>query len=204
MTVAILQSADSRMVVNLLPLAALSEEDFLAMCAANPELRLERDAQGEVLIMPPEGGESGYRGQTVGSALYNWAVTNGEGIAFGSSTGFQLPDGAIRSPDAAWVRRERLAALSAEDKRRFLPLAPDFVIEVRSPSDRLSDLQDKMTAYAAAGVRLGWLIDPESRTVQVVRPDEPVTLLTAPGRIAGDPELPGFTLDLAKVWQPDF
>ncbi len=204
MTVAILQSADSRMVVNLLPLAALSEEDFLAMCAANPELRLERDARGEVLIMPPEGGESGYRGQAVGAALYNWAVANGEGVAFGSSTGFQLPDGATRSPDAAWVRRERLAALSAEDKRRFLPLAPDFVIEVRSPTDRLAELQDKMAAYAAVGVRLGWLIDPETRTVQVYRPHRPVATATAPAAISADPELPGFSLELAKVWQPDF
>lgn len=204
MTVAILQSADSRMVVNLLPLAALSDGDFIAMCAANPELRLERNTQGEVLIMPPEGGESGYRGQTVGASLYNWAALNGEGIAFGSSTGFQLPDGATRSPDAAWVRRERLAVLSAEDKRRFLPLAPDFVIEVRSPTDRLPELEAKMAAYMAVGVRLGWLIDPDTRTVQVYRPHQPVAILTAPAQITGDPELPGFTLNLAKVWQPDF
>jgi len=154
--------------------------------------------------MAPAGGASSNRNFNIVVALAAWTQEDGTGVGFDSSAGFQLPDGSVLGPDAAWVRRERLSALSADQRERFLPLAPDFVIEVRSPSDRLSDLQDKMTAYAAAGVRLGWLIDPESRTVQVVRPDEPVTLLTAPGRIAGDPELPGFTLDLAKVWQPDF
>jgi len=204
MTVAILQSGESRMVVDLSPLAQLSEADFVALCAANPELRLERGPQGEIVIVPPEGGESGYRVQAIGAMLYNWAVANGEGIVFGSSTGFQLPDGLTRSPDAAWVRRERLAALSVEEKRRFLPLAPDFVIEVRSPTDRPSDLEAKMLAYTEAGERLGWFIDPESRTVQVYRPGQLVERVVEPASIAADPELPGFVLDLANVWRPDF
>ncbi len=204
MSVAILPSADKRRSARPHPLPASSDDAFLAQCLANPELRLERSAQGEVLIMPPEGGESGYRGQTVGALLYNWALADGNGLAFGSSTGFRLPDGSIRSPDAAWVRRDRLAMLSAEEKRGFLPLAPDFVIEIRSPTDRLPDLEAKMAAYAAVGVPLGWLIDPESRRVQVYRPQQPPVVMTDIEQIAADPELPGFVLNLIKLWQPDF
>jgi len=204
MTFAILQSAESRMVVDLSPVAPLSEADFIALCAANPELRLERGPDGEVVIMSPEGGHSGFRGQAIGAMLYNWAMADGQGVAFGSSTGFQLVDGSIRSPDAAWVRRDRLAGLSADQKQRFLPLAPDLVIEVRSPTDRLPELEAKMNAYAAAGVRLGWLIDPETRIVEVYRPGQPVERREEPASIAADPELPGFVLDLERIWRPDF
>lgn len=204
MSVAILPSADNQRIISPVPPRTPSDDPFLALCRANPELRLEQSAQGEVLIMPPEGGESGYRGQTVGALLYNWAQADGSGLAFGSSTGFRLPDGSTRSPDAAWVRRDRLAMLSAQEKRGFLPLAPDFVVEIRSPSDRLPDLEAKMAAYRAVGVRLGWLIDPESRTVHVYRPQQPPVLVADGEAIAAEPELPGFVLSLAQVWQPDF
>lgn len=155
MTIAILQAPDLRLEVDLFPMADLSEDDFVALCQANPEVRFERSATGEILIMPLEGGETGHRGQTIGVALYLWAERDGRGTTFGSSTGFRLPDGATRSPDAAWVRFSRLAALTPEQKRQFLPLCPDFVIGVRSPSDRLDDLREKMDEYIACGAVLG-------------------------------------------------
>ncbi len=204
MTIAILHAPDLRLEVDLFPIADLSEADFVALCQANPELRFERGAKGEILIMPPEGGESGHRGQTVGVALALWAERDGRGTTFGSSTGFRLPDGATRSPDAAWVRYSRLAALTPEQRRQFLPLCPDFVIEVRSPSDRLDDLHAKMVEYMANGAELGWLIDPDTRTVHIYRPNEPIDVHEQPTSISGDPELPGFVLPLQGVWVPRF
>ena len=204
MTIAILQAPDIRLEVDLRPIPDLSEADFVMLCQANPELRLERTAKGEILIMPPEGGESGYRGQTVGSQLFNWAKRDGRGVVFGSSTGFRLPNGATRSPDAAWVLRSRLSLLSPEQKREFLPLCPDVAIEVRSPTDRMPDLREKMDEYIANGMQLGWLIDPDTRTVYVYRPGLPVEQIDHPPRLASDPELPGLVLELGDVWEPGF
>lgn len=204
MTIAIVQSPDMRFEVNLFPLPDLSEDGFAVLCQANPDLRLERTAKGEVLVMPPEGGESGYRSLSLGGRIYGWAEADERGVVFGSSVGFRLPNGAVRSPDVSWVRRDRLAALSAQEKREFLPLCPDFVIEVRSPTDRLPDLFAKMEEYVANGTRLGWLIDPDARTVHVYRPDRPVEALANPARIVGDPELPGLVLELGVIWEPPF
>lgn len=204
MTTAIIQVPDIDLIVNLYPLPDISEDDFVKLCQVNPELRLERKANGEIVIMPPEGGESGNRGQRIGASLLNWSDADGTGAAFGSSTGFRLPNGATRSPDASWVRLDRLAELTTEEKRAFLPLCPDFVVEVRSPTDRLANLHDKMEEYIASGARLGWLIDPDTQTVHVYRPGRPVERVEQPARLTGDPELPGFVLELGRVWDLGF
>ncbi len=182
----------------------LDEEAFYAFCQANPDWRIERTAQGEIVIMAPAGGESGSRSAAITAALWQWTKADGRGVAFDSSTGFLLPNGAVRSPDAAWVERGRLRRLTPEEKQRFLPLCPDFVIELRSPSDRPEDLRAKMEEYIANGARLGWLIDPLERTVTVYRPGAAPLVLADPPAVSAEPVLPGFTLALAEVWDPGF
>ena len=136
----------------------------------------------------------------MGAALLAWADQDGTGVATDSSTGFDLPNGATRSPDAAWIKRSRLAALTEEQKSKFLPLGPDFVIELRSSSDKLKTLQAKMQEYIDNGAQLGWLLDPFDRRVYVYRPGVVMECLENPATISGDPELPGFSLELAKIW----
>ena len=179
---------------------SLSLEQFRELCCANPDLRIERSATGVVVIMPPTFSDSGNRNFNLNVQLGVWAEQDGTGIGFDSSTGFTLPNGAIRSPDAAWVRRERWEALSAEQKASFAPICPDFVVELRSASDRLNTLQDKMQEYLDNGASLGWLIDRPERMVYVYRRDRPVQVLENPETLSGDPELPGLTLRLEKIW----
>ena len=150
--------------------------------------------------MTPAGGESGRRNAEVVHQLVTWAKQDGTGIVFDASAGFTLPNHAVRSPDAAWVLRARLAPLTREQRERFLPLAPDFVVEIRSPSDALSDLRAKMQEYISNGTRLGWLIDPASRRVCVYGPGERVEEQDEPEQLAGDPVLPAFRLDLSEIW----
>ncbi len=178
----------------------LTEEQFMQLCQENPELRLELTAQQELVIMPPTGSESGWRSGEVFYSLTAWTKKNGTGISFDSSTGFTLPNGAIRSPDASWVRRERWNALTKDQRERFAPLCPDFVIELRSPTDRLSDLYEKMEEYIANGARLGWLIDPIDKRVYVYRPGQPVETLDDPPTLSGDPVLPGFVFAVRELW----
>lgn len=193
------------LVINLKPLVKrMSDERFFEFCAANSDLHIERKANGEIIIMPPEGGSSGGRNSTINAELNLWSRQNSTGIAFTSSTGFRLPNGATYSPDAAWVRRSRLATLTQHEKDRFLPICPDFVIELRSITDRLRPLQLKMVEYMENGAHLGWLIDPSDRSVYVYRPNRPVEHLTKLATLSGEPELPGFTLDLTLVWDPGF
>ena len=137
------------------------------------------------------------------SPLWHWAKDNKEGLAYDSSAGFVLPNKAVRSPDASWVRHERLANLTPQQRERFVPLCPDFVVEVASPSDYLGDLQAKMEEYIANGAQLGWLLVPATRTITVYRPGEPVATLENATSISGDPVLPGFTLNLGPVWEPE-
>jgi Uma2 family endonuclease len=179
-----------------------SDEELFEFCALNPELRIERTANGDLIVMTPAGWASGHRSAEIVRALTAWASEDGTGLVSDSSAGFLLPNGAMRSPDASWVLRSRLAAVSPEDRERFLPLSPDFVMELRSPSDRLPDLQAKMEEYRQTGVRLGWLIDPRERRVHIYRPGQAVAVLGEPAEVAGDPELPGFLLDLGPVWAP--
>lgn len=184
----------------------LTEDELFDLCQENAELRIERTAEGDLIVMPPAGGYSSNRCLTVAAKLAAWADRDGTGVAFNSSGGFRLPGSrALRSPDAAWVRRERLAQLTRRQKERFLPLCPDFLIEIASPSDRPADLQKKMREYRAAGLLLGWLIEPSGRPadskVEVWMPAE-TKILTAPASLSADPVLPGFTMDLAAIWQP--
>jgi len=178
----------------------LTEEQFIELCQENPELRLELTAHGELVIMPPTGSESGWRSGQVFLSLGTWAKQDGTGLSFDSSTGFTLPNGAIRSPDASWIRRERWTALTKAQREKFAPICPDFVIEVRSVTDRLSDLLEKMQEYLDNGARLGWLIDPIDKRAYVYRPGQPVEILENPQSLSGDPVLPGFRLNVQELW----
>ncbi len=188
------------LVLRVRPALNLTEEQFFALCQLNRDLRIERSAEGEWLIMPPTGWDTGDRNSEINRQLTNWARQDGTGRTCDSSTGFRLPNGAVRSPDAAWLRKERLAPLSPEERQRFLPLCPDFVLELWSPSDRLEDIQAKMAEYLANGARLGWLLYPPERRVFVYRPGAAVERMDQPDAVSGDPVLPGFTLDLREIW----
>ncbi len=185
------------------PALEMDAEQFFQFCQLNKDLRIERTAEGNLEIMPPTGGETGNRNFRIALQLGVWTESDGTGVAFDSSTGFRLSNGATRSPDAAWVRQERLAELTAEQKQKFLPLCPDFVVELRSPTDSLTLLQDKMQEYIENGARLGWLIDPADKRVYVYRPDAEVEHLKGISSLSGEPVLSGFTLDLRKIWEPD-
>lgn len=178
----------------------LTEDQFMELCQENPELRLELTAQGELIIMPPVGSEGGWRSGRVFFFLTLWTEQDGTGLSFDASTGFTLPNGAIRSPDASWVRRERWEALTKAQRVKFAPICPDFVIEVRSATDRLSDLFEKMQEYLDNGARLGWLIDPIDKRAYICRPGQPVEILDNPSLLSGDPVLPGFTLNVQELW----
>jgi len=188
--------------LRLHPVIKLTDDQLFELCQLNSELRIERTAEGELLIMPPAGGGSSNRGLELARQLGNWARDDRTGVGFDSSAGFRLPNGAMRSPDAAWVKRSRLAGLTERQKEVFLPMCPDFVIELRSPSDRLGALQAKMVEYIGTGAQLGWLIDPQRKRVYVYRPQRDVELLENPATVSGDPELPGFALDLREIWEP--
>jgi Uma2 family endonuclease len=188
------------LVLRLAPVIELSDDQLLELCAINSELWIERNAQGELLLMPPAGSETGSREVGITGQLWSWARRDGTGVAFGPSAGFSLPNGAIRAADAAWIARARWEALSAEAREKFAPICPDFVVELRSPTDRLRTLQDKLAEWIANGARLGWLIDRGPRHVYVYRPDAPVEQLDAPTTLSADPVLPGFVLDLGEVW----
>ena len=204
MTKVINQVEPSGFLLHLRPVIELTDDQLFELCQMNQDLRIERTAEGDLVIMAPEGGETNNRSITLVTVLTQWAWQDGTGVTFGSSGGFTLPNGAVRAPDAGWVLRSRLATLTTEQKQKFLPLCPDFVVEIRSPSDRLSTVQAKMQEYRANGARLGWLIDPQRRTVYVYRPNQPVERLEHPATISGDPVLPGFVLDLQKIWEPGF
>ena len=184
------------------PLYAMTPEEFHAFCRQNPELKAELTAEGEVVFMSPSGGSTGARNAHVVKMLGRWADVDESGFVFDSSSGFVLPNGAVRSPDASWVQRQRLADIPPDEQERFLPLCPDFVVEVASPSDRLADLQAKMKEYVRNGAQLGWLIVPATRSVYVYQPGKPTRHLTDIATIDAAPILPGFTLDLLPVWQP--
>ena len=193
----------SRWMLHMRPAVELTEEQFFQLCQINRDLRLERTAEGDIIIMPPTGAETGSRNFEITRQFGNWARSDGTGVGFDSSTGFKLPNEADRSPDAAWILRSRLAELTLEQKQKFLPLAPDFVIELKSPTDVFEDVQAKMEEYMANGVRLGWLINPESKRVYIYRSGKEVEVLENPLEISGEPELPGFVLDLREIWEPN-
>ncbi|HEX9429993.1 MAG TPA: Uma2 family endonuclease, partial [Candidatus Bathyarchaeia archaeon] len=166
----------------------------------NPDLRIELTSRGELLVMPPTSLKTGWRNSILTHRLTEWAQLEGSGLSFDSSTLFTLPDGSKRSPDASWIRRERVEKLSREEQDRFAMIVPDFVIELRSPSDRWSMLEEKMLDYMVNGVRLALLIDPMANRVLIYRPDKPLETVENPQSISCEPELPGFTLNVQEIW----
>ncbi len=192
------------MVLHTRPALEMDEEQFFEFCRINRDWRIERTAEGDLEIMPPTGGETSSRNFNLVLQLGAWAERDGGGIGFDSNGGFILPNGATRSPDASWVRRGRLTNLTVEQKQKFLPLCPDFVIELRSPSDPLPSLEAKMREYMENGARLGWLLDPEERRVYVYQPEEDARILDKQQKVSGDPVLQGFVLDLRPIWEPGF
>ena len=177
----------------------LDDRLFTLLCRENHDLRLERTGQGELVIMTPAGAETGWRESRLNQRLANWNDAAGLGVVFSSSAGFKLPDGAIRSPDASWIPNDRWESLPREARQGFAPLCPDFVVELRSTTDQLRPLRAKMREYRANGARLGWLIDPKRKVVEVYRPGRETEVLRDPEGISGGDVLPGFVLDLKDI-----
>ena len=184
--------------LNLDAIVQLTYDSFYALCQANPDTKFERTAKGELVVMPPTGGETGNRNIELAFQLQAWSRQNRLGIAFDSSTGFKLPNGANRSPDAAWMLLARWEALTIEQRRRFPPVAPDFVVELRSDTDSLPVTIAKMQEYIDNGVRLGWLIDPKTKQVEIYRQGQS-KILSSPTSLSGEEVLPGFILDLKGI-----
>ena len=185
--------------LNLEPLVTLTDNAFYALCQANPEVKFERTSVGELIVMPPTGGETGNRSIELAFQIQAWSRQNKLGVAFDSSTMFQLPNGAYRSPDAAWICLERWEALTPEGREAFPPLCPDFIVELRSPSDSLRSLQDKMQEYMDNGARLSWLINPKGQQVEIYRHCLEKEVLLAPTSLFGEQLLPGFVLNLKGI-----
>ena len=179
----------------------LTDEQFEELCRDNPDLRIELTSRGELIIMPPTSLHTGWRNSILNRRLAEWAQNNGSGLSFDSSTLFTLPDKSKRSPDASWIQRSRFEALSEAEKNRFGLIAPDFVIELRSPSDRWKMLEEKMQDYMTNGVRLALVIDPGKRRVLVYRPNQLPETLENPTAVSCEPELPGFILDVQEIFQ---
>jgi Uma2 family endonuclease len=177
----------------------VSDHDFWRLCQLNPDLRLERNASRELIVMPPAAPDSGHRNAGITAQLWNWNQKSGLGIDFDSSAGFTLPNTAIRGPDASWITRARWDALSRQEREKFSHICPDFVVELRSKNDDMSTLRRKMEEYIAQGIKLGWLIDPRGGTVEIYRPGQPVEILERPATLSGEDVLPGFTLDLKGI-----
>jgi Uma2 family endonuclease len=192
--------AMNALTVSLKSVIDMTDDQFFQLCQNNRELRFERTANGELIIMPPTGGETGNKNARITQQVMNWTDVDGTGIAFDSSTCFKLPNGADRSPDAAWIKLERWDALTDEEKQKFPPICPDFVIELLSPSDSLKTTQEKMKEYIDNGVRLGILINRKSRQVEIYRPGKEVEVLDSPDTVSGEDVLKGFVLHLGMIW----
>jgi Uma2 family endonuclease len=178
----------------------MTDEEFLCFCAENDSLRVEQDANGELIVMSPAGGGSSSRNLRISRQLGNWAEETNAGNTFDSSSGFRLPDGSMRSPDAALVSWPRWNALSEKQQESFPPICPEFVIELRSPSDRLAPLQEKMYEWIANGTELAWLVDPSRKAVEIYRPGREVEVLEGASAVEGEGPVAGFVLELGKVW----
>ncbi len=200
MTVITTNDTANVIVLQMSPVVSMSEDNFFDFCQLNSHLRIERTSTGKLIIMSPAGSETGNRNAKLMQQLANWTDQDGTGIEFDSSAGFILPNGATRSPDGSWIKLTRWNALSEAQKAKFAPICPDFVVEIRSPSDSLKALQDKMQEYIENGASLGWLIDRQNRQVYIYRPNSDVECLDNPATVSGDFVLPGFNLDLEKIW----
>ncbi|GCL38053.1 MAG: Uma2 family endonuclease [Sphaerospermopsis kisseleviana] len=177
-----------------------TDDEFVEIVAANKDLRLELSHQGELIVMSPTGGETGERNLELTGQVWFWNRTHKLGKAFDSSTGFKLPLGGTRSPDVSWIKIERWNALTPEQRKKFLPLCPDFVIELVSESDDLADTQAKMREYINNGLRLGWLLNPKDKQVEIYRQNQAVEILENPQSLSGEDVLPGFILDLQPIF----
>jgi Uma2 family endonuclease len=178
----------------------MTDDEYFEFCVENRDLRIERSAEEDILIMPPVGGESSFRNSELSAELRIWARKDGRGRAFDSSVEYFLPSGAAYSPDASWVLRSRLDKLTRDEKRKFPRLCPDFVIELMSPSDRLSKLNAKMREWMENGAQLGWLLDPDHRTAYIHRSDRETEQVVNPERLAGESPVAGFVLELSDIW----
>lgn len=178
----------------------LTDEQFFQLCQNNPDMRFERTASGELIIMSPTGSITGNRNSDLNYQLTAWNRKNKLGKTFDSSTGFKLPNGAERSPDASWVKMERWDALTEEEQERFAPLCPDFVVELMSPSDTLDKTRAKMKEYMENGASLGWLINRKQKQIEIYRQNQEVEILESPQTVSGEDVLPGFVLDLVEIW----
>ena len=190
--------------MEFIPQEPIDQDEFFDLCQNVDPLRLERDSNGKIVVMPPAGSYSSNRSGRIFAQLLNWSDRKNRGAVFDSSGGFTLPNGATRAPDAAWVDEHRLKTLSTNTKEKFLPLAPDFVVEVRSPNDARSDLEAKMEEYAENGTRLGWLVDPYEETVTVYHEDGSAEGFDKPTTLSGEILLPGFECNLERIWDPSY
>jgi Uma2 family endonuclease len=186
--------------INLNPVLDMTDEQFYQLCRSNPELKFERSPKRELIVMPPTGGETGNRNFNIGLDIGIWNRQTQLGICFDSSTCFKLPGGGDRSPDLAWIKQDRWDKLTPEQQAKFPPIAPDFVLELTSPTDNLKETQAKMQEYMASGVKLGWLIHRKTRSVEIYRLGQVVERLDSPTMLSGENILPGFILDLKAVW----
>lgn len=182
------------------PAIDMTDEQFFAFCQQNRDYRIERNATGEITIMPPTGSETGNRNFDLIVQLGIWTRQNGTGIGFDSSAGFTLPNGAMKSSEAAWIKLEKWHTLTPEQQQKFAPICPDFIIELRSPSDNLQPLKDKLQEYIDNGVSLGWLIDRKNRKVYIYRPNSEVECLDNPTTLSGESIFPEFVLQLSTIW----
>lgn len=198
------QTERASVLVHMRPLFEMNDEQFEEFCRLNRDLRIEMTAAGDLIIMPPTFSRTGNRNFKLTQQLANWTEKDGTGVGFDSSALFVLPNGAKRSPDASWVSKSRLASLTEEQRAKFLPLCPDFVVELRSSSDSLAELQEKMREYLNNGARLGWLLDPTTRSVYVYRADGAIEEIKNAERVEGEPLLTGFVLDLHGIWEVGF
>ena len=186
--------------INFNNVVKLNDDQFYQLCRDNPDIKFERNANGELIVMPPTGGETGKRNASIIADFVIWNRQTKLGEVFDSSTCFKLPNGPDRSPDVSWIQLEQWNALKPEQREKFPPIAPDFVLELMSPSDSLSETQAKMLEYVNAGVKLGWLIDRKTRRVEIYRQGQPKELLESPTSLSGEDILPGFVLDLQIIW----
>lgn len=186
--------------LNFKPVIELSDNQFYQLCRANPDVKFERNAQGEIIIMSPTGGETGNCNSEINADFVFWNRQTKLGKVFDSSTCFKLPNGANRSPDVSWIKQERWDSLTPEQKETFPPISPDFVLELMSPTDTLKETQEKMTEYMENQVKLGWLINRKTRRVEIYRQGEEVEVLQSPMTLSGEDILPGFILNLQLIW----
>ena len=200
MTQTISLTEDIPLKLQMSPAIDMTDEQFFAFCQQNRDYRIERNATGEITIMPPTGSETGNRNFDLIVQLGIWTRQNGTGIGFDSSAGFTLPNGAMKSSDAAWIKLEKWHSLTPEQQQKFAPICPDFIIELRSPSDNLQPLKDKLQEYIDNGVSLGWLIDRKNRKVYIYRPNSEVECLDNPATLSGESILPEFVLQLSTIW----